>query len=589
MSSDDLLEQLSSPGASSRVEYRLKMAKKRARRRRNRWLLAGLAGVALLGLGAFGYATFGPDAGSDNVTTVTPATLGSASADIDAIRDLLQGIGYGDVMVAEQNGTVVLTGTVPSQADLAAVVVAATSLSGGIPVDNTGMTVAAPASPSVGTDPTRPGPPVGQADSLQRLQVMLNRTVAANPVIFDLGESGIEAWHGPTLDRVAEILLANPGIAVTVVGHTDESGPGDENQTISEERAAAVRDYLVAKGVDPGLIRAEARGEADSTGLRDVGYLERRVEFEVVAASASPLAAKPLTVGVVVPSARNDLAFSQSMVDALDVLDAERGGLTVNITENVVDVEVARQEADRYATEGADVVVLHGSQYRPLVEPLAQAWPNVVFVVGPSEVETDLPNVFVYAMAAEQGAYVLGDLAAELSEAETVAVIGPVPAPEPQRFVEGFRLGAEARGAQVRVAYVGSFNDAEAAKNLAAQEVAAGADVLTGTSQLTVGPIQLAASEGVPWFANQSNQVSLAPEVVVASQVYHLEVALREILAEIDAGAITGGVFPLTLGNGGMLLEFNPAYALTDEQRSRADELLFRITAGSIEVAVEIG
>ena len=197
--------------------------------------------------------------------------------------------------------------------------------------------------------------------------------------------------------------------------------------------------------------------------------------------------------------------------------------------------------------------------------------------------------MFAYSIAAEQGAYVLGDLAAALSGSNMIGIVGPLPVPEPQRFIEGFRLGAEQRGATVMTEYIGSFADVDLATSVAEAHVAAGADVLTGTAQMTVGPIEVAEREGLLWFANQANQTSLAPENVVASQVYHFEVAIREILAEIDAGATTGGTFPLTLGNGGMLLEFNSEFALDDELRKRADELLFGVTAGSITVDVQIG
>jgi basic membrane protein A len=252
------------------------------------------------------------------------------------------------------------------------------------------------------------------------------------------------------------------------------------------------------------------------------------------------------------------------------------------------DVDMAREQAQEYANSGSDVVILHGAQFLEMVEPLAQASPDVIFVAGPGPFETDLPNVFVYTVAAEQGAYVLGDLAASLSESGTIGITGPVPAAEPKRFVEGFRIGAEQRGATVLAEYVGSFNDVDAASALASSQVAAGADVLTGTAQLVVGPVAVAEQEGLLWFANQANQTSLAPQNVVASQVYHFEVAIREILAEIDANAPTGGSFPLTLGNGGMLLEFNPNYPLSRELRDRADELLLDVTAGAITVNVDL-
>lgn len=563
--------------------------RKRRRRRVVLVPLAIVAGLALLGLGAVGYAAFGPT--DDETASSDPATESAPTIDdptADILR-LLQGIGYDGIDVELRDGMIHVTGTVADQADVAAVVTATASLAEGIPIDADGLEVAPaePAGPEA-DEATTAADPAPAADPLRQLQVTLDRTTAATPIIFDRGTSTIAPWHEAALDRVAELLLANPGIAVTVVGYTDDTGGTDQNQALSQERAEAVRAYLVERGIGEGLIQTVARGESDATGLRDLGYLERRVEFEIPAAAQTTMAVTPLDIGVIVPSPRDDLAFSQSLVDALEVLDGERGGLTLDISDNMFDVELAGEQAEQYATGGSDVVILHGAQYRPLVEPLAQGSPDVVFIAGPDPVDTDLPNVFVYTIAAEQGAFVMGDLAASLSGG-TVGIVGPLPVPEPQLFVEGFRLGAEQGGAQVVAEYAGSFNDVEVATAIAESHVAAGADVLTGTSQLTVGPIAVAERDGLPWFANQANQTELAPANVVASQVYHFEVAIREILAEIDADSTTGGTFPLTLGNGGMLLEFNPGYPLDENLRRRADRLVFEVTAGAVDVSVDLG
>lgn len=584
-------EVLSDEPAERRVPAPVHRQPEEARKRRfgaAGFVALALGALGLLALGAVGYAALIRDDGAGDTALASEVTTSTADAPIEDIQLLLQGVGYEGIEVTEQDGTIYLSGAVETQADIAAVITASVSQADGFPINTDAVTVASPDPAAPGT-PTTAGPTssAGQSDPLQRLQLVLNRTVAARPIIFEPGTSGIASWHSGALDQVADILLANPGIAVAVVGYTDDSGSARENQAISEERAGAVRDYLVGKGLDPGLVKIDARGESEATGIRDVGYLERRVEFEVVAVSLTPPVPLPLDVGIIVPSARDDLAFSQSLVDALNVLDEERGGLSLEISENMFDVDQAAEQARAYAESGSDVVILHGAQFLPLVEALALESPEVVFVAGPDPLETDLPNVFVYTVAAQQGAYVLGDLAASLSGSDTIGIIGPVPASEPARFVEGFRLGAERQGATVLSEYVGSFNDTEAAAAVAESHVEAGADVLTGTSQLTVGPIDVAARENLLWFANQANQTSLAPDNVVASQVYHFEVAIREILAEIDADSTTGGSFPLTLGNGGMLLEFNPDYPLDSDLRRRADNLLFEVTAGSVTVDIE--
>lgn len=542
--------------------------------------------AVLLGLAVGAFALFGDgNDATDDEAVAAPGVLQASGVEdpVVEIKLLLQGIGYQDIEIVEDDGTIFVSGEVASQADRAAVVTAAVSQADDFALNTDGLSVSATAADA--ETAAQPLAVAGQVDPLQQLQVLLDRTVAIAPVIFPPAQTDLDSWHLRTLDQVAQVLLNNPGIAINIVGYTDDSGSAASNAAISLSRASAVRQYLISRSVVEGLLGVEARGESQASGVRDIGYLERRVEFEVVAAAdAEPVPPRPLDIGVVIPSASDDFAFSQSMVDALDVLSAERGGLSLTINDGIFDPDEAGVLARGYVDQGAEVVILHGDEFIPLIQDLATANPDVIFVVGPGEFETDLPNVFLYTVAAEQGAYVLGDLAAKLSESKTLGIVGPLEVPEPRRYVEGFRLGAEAQGAEVLVEYAGSFNDVETATQIAEAHHAAGADVLTGTAELVVGPIAVAKEKDTYWFANQSNQNTLAPERVVASQVYHFEVAIRQILAEIDSGATTGGTFPLTLGNGGVLLEFNPEVPIDQELRQEADDLLFAVTSGQLDV-----
>jgi hypothetical protein len=74
---------------------------------------------------------------------------------------------------------------------------------------------------------------------------------------------------------------------------------------------------------------------------------------------------------------------------------------------------------------------------------------------------------------------------------------------------------------EVNVTYTGSFGDTALAAEAANTHIKAGADVLTGSAQQVVGAIGVAAENaGVYWFGSQSNQTSLAPNIVVMNQVY---------------------------------------------------------------------
>ncbi|MDH3190650.1 MAG: BMP family ABC transporter substrate-binding protein, partial [Acidimicrobiia bacterium] len=182
-----------------------------------------------------------------------------------------------------------------------------------------------------------------------------------------------------------------------------------------------------------------------------------------------------------------------------------------------------------------------------------------------------------------EGGYVMGVMAAALSQSKTIGIVGPVEVGDAQLYVEGFKAGAEANdsGVNVLVNYTGSFGDVALAAEAANAHIAAGADVMSGTAQMVVGAVGVADAEGVLWFGTQANQQSLA-DIVVASQVYKWEVILREILAKIDSGVLGGEIFVIDLANGGEVIEYNANYSLSDDVKQLADQTIAGIIDGSI-------
>jgi basic membrane protein A len=154
--------------------------------------------------------------------------------------------------------------------------------------------------------------------------------------------------------------------------------------------------------------------------------------------------------------------------------------------------------------------------------------------------------------------------------------------------VDGFKAGAEATNPdiQVNVNYIGSFSDVALASEAATTHISAGADVLTGTAQMVVGAIGKAEESEVLWFGTQSNQTSLAPSIVVASQVYHWEGILNEMIAKIKAGTLGGESFVINLANGGEVIEFNPESTVVADAEALAEETIQGIIDGTIEITL---
>jgi basic membrane lipoprotein Med (substrate-binding protein (PBP1-ABC) superfamily) len=302
-------------------------------------------------------------------------------------------------------------------------------------------------------------------------------------------------------------------------------------------------------------------------------------------APAAMGAAGKLKIAIVAPSASNDLAFTQSIVDGIKAIQKERD-VEVAITDGLFVVEDAAAAIRDYAKKGYDLVIAHGSQYGGSLKEIAPAFPKTAFAWGTAADTFGLPNVSSYEAASNEGGYAMGVMAAALSKKSSIGVVGPIEVGDAKLFVDGFVAGAKAHKPQIKVQvnYIGSFSDvalaAEAARALMA---AAGADVLTGTAQMTVGAIGAARAKGVAWFGTQSNQAKLAPEIVVASQVYKWEVALRKILESMDKGVLGGQKFIINLANGGEAMEFNDAYKLPEDVKKVGMDTIKGIIAGSIK------
>jgi basic membrane protein A len=261
-------------------------------------------------------------------------------------------------------------------------------------------------------------------------------------------------------------------------------------------------------------------------------------------------------VAAVAPSATNDLAFSQSMFDALTMIDEEMGDAFEFVFQEgtfvVDDAAVALRE---WAASGEyDLIIAHGSQYGAIVEELAPEFPETSFAWGTDQNTFGLPNVFAYTAASDQGGFLNGAMAAMMSESGVIGVVGPIEVGDAKLYVDGFVAGAAAirPDVDVQVTYIQSFSDVPLATEAANTFVANGADVLTGTAQMVVGPIAVASENGIPWFGTQSSQAELAAGSGVMFQVYRWDVVLMDMIASIQGGTLGGEAYTLTLANGGL-------------------------------------
>lgn len=102
---------------------------------------------------------------------------------------------------------------------------------------------------------------------------------------FETGKAEIIPGSTNSLDKLAELLIKRPGYKLLIEGHTDNTGLPESNMILSIDRANAVKDYLISKGVNPEVLIAEGYGAEQPIADNETEEgrkLNRRVEFKII-------------------------------------------------------------------------------------------------------------------------------------------------------------------------------------------------------------------------------------------------------------------------------------------------------------------
>jgi outer membrane protein OmpA-like peptidoglycan-associated protein len=197
-----------------------------------------------------------------NQLTVLPVADDSVAA---SVRTALDESGFEAVKVTVEDGVVTLTGVVPLEA-LDAGFFRYSDRAEAIVVEQDGVTAIRNRLQLTGDAVT--------------LRAQLRSLTESAPIIFGLGESTLTEASRATLDTATEVIQAQPGLRVLIAGHTDTTGSAGVNEQLSQERADAVRQYLIDQGIAANRLVVVAYGELFPS-TPGIAPLDRRVEFEV--------------------------------------------------------------------------------------------------------------------------------------------------------------------------------------------------------------------------------------------------------------------------------------------------------------------
>ena len=232
-----------------------------------------------------------------------------------------------------------------------------------------------------------------------------------------------------------------------------------------------------------------------------------------------------------------------------------RTGTDVAVVETASPADYERQIA-LLATENYDAVLGIGFSMAPAIERESRRFDTNHFIIIDAAVSQ--PNVDSMTFAEQDGAFLAGALAAMVSKTKSVAFLGGRDVPLIRKSEAGFEAGVREihPAAKVRVRYLGSFDDPNGAKRLAASLFESGTDIVyVVAGRSGPGAIDAAkARKGAFVIGADSMQDGLAPGIVLTSVVKRVDVAALRGCLEVVAQKPASGHRVLGLADGGVSL-----------------------------------
>jgi basic membrane protein A len=313
------------------------------------------------------------------------------------------------------------------------------------------------------------------------------------------------------------------------------------------------------------------------------------------AATGGSSTAAPIdySVALLSPGTCNDGSWSQATCEGLDAAVAEFGVTIAGNAEELLTPDEYTQQANAFAKEGANLVLLANGSVPQSLKAVAKANPDVTVCQAAATLPpAEMPaNGCTYDPEQQEGAFTAGYLAALTSRTGKLGVIGGFAFPALTRQMEGFTLGARYARPDIEVqqVYINSWTDVNAAKAAARAQYADGVDIVfSATDSATQGIFAAAQEKGEGNYviASYFDSHDQAPDVVLTSVLYNLQGVTKEMVRRGVGDEITpeNYTFGLDFGVGELAPFYGLESAVPEEARTKLQELVAAIKDGSVTV-----
>lgn len=257
---------------------------------------------------------------------------------------------------------------------------------------------------------------------------------------------------------------------------------------------------------------------------------------------------------------------------------------TVDFVNNEENLETTRF----LARNSYDLIIGIGYEHKDNLIQVAGEFPDVKFAAIDFEAEGE--NIASIVYREQEGDFLIGILAAMLTETKKVGVIGGTDIPAIRRIMAGFSQGVAYQDSNVEIIkdFAGTFSDPEVGFVRAMTLYDQGVDVIHNAASRTgLGIIEAAKQTGKLTTGTSGDQRYMAPGNVVGNRPKRVDTAVLLVIKELYNGSFTSGIRSLGLKENGIMLGPFDESIVSDTMLERLEDLKKKIIEGQIIVQAE--
>jgi basic membrane protein A and related proteins len=300
--------------------------------------------------------------------------------------------------------------------------------------------------------------------------------------------------------------------------------------------------------------------------------------------SKTPVQKRILNVGMILGSGGlGDKSFNDSAYNGL--LGAQR---ELNIRFETVGYTGSKSDADAlraFARQGYDLIIGVSFDNMKSIQTVAGEYPGIKF--GAIDFELTGDNIASIVYREQEGDFLMGALAAMLSQSKKVDVVGGTDIPAIRRIISGFKQGVAYQDSSVTAFsdIAGTFSDPQVGYNLAMSRFDQGIDVIHNAASKTGLGIIQAAQEAKKYTTGTSgDQRYLAPGFMIGNRPKRVDTAVKMLIEEVNAETFKTGGRSLGLKENGLALGPFDETVVTSTILNRIEAIKQKIISGEIQV-----